>query len=262
MKGNKIGVVTALCIGAAVTLSGCSFSGTVEKLVGTVTETSVETVATQSHEGEIVQAYEIDESLDKPEFTDESDALISVLLNGKAQLQANASVKDGGTVQYQWNSNNVNSNGGGTKINGATGSTYTPDTSKAGTVFYYAVALNVDGNKANMTTGSVHQVTVWDDMYWQQNAELGGYQYISRADGSFPVNTSIEIDGTTFIFNDQGYAIDEAGNYVDVTVSGQQVGQAEIAPEAVEQTAEEQPAEAAPAEEQPAEAAPEEQPAG
>ena len=41
------------------------------------------------------------------------------------------------TLTYQWYSNSVNSNSGGTLIAGATSSSYTPSTATAGTLYYY-----------------------------------------------------------------------------------------------------------------------------
>ncbi|MDQ2864422.1 MAG: hypothetical protein M3R50_12410, partial [Bacteroidota bacterium] len=49
------------------------------------------------------------------------------------------------TLSYQWYSNPVNSNVGGTLISGATSSTYTPPGSAAGTVYYYAVVTSSGG---------------------------------------------------------------------------------------------------------------------
>jgi PKD repeat protein len=44
-----------------------------------------------------------------------------------------------GNISYQWYSNTVNNNTGGTLIAGATNSTYTPPTNSVGTIYYYCV---------------------------------------------------------------------------------------------------------------------------
>lgn len=49
-----------------------------------------------------------------------------------------------GALSYQWYSNSVNNNTGGSLISGATDSFYTPVTSVSGTVYYY-VAVSVNG---------------------------------------------------------------------------------------------------------------------
>ncbi|WP_260989965.1 S-layer homology domain-containing protein [Paenibacillus xylanexedens] len=79
-------------------------------------------------------------------------------------LSVGASSSDGGTLSYQWYSNETNSTTGGTPISGATSSTYDAPTTSAGTTYYYAVVTNtnngVSGNQTMTTTSSVAQVTV------------------------------------------------------------------------------------------------------
>lgn len=57
-----------------------------------------------------------------------------------AALNGTATVTDGGTVGYQWQQSANNSSW--TNISGATGATYTPPTSAAGTVYYRVIATN------------------------------------------------------------------------------------------------------------------------
>ena len=52
------------------------------------------------------------------------------------------SVTASNATSYQWYSNNVASNSGGSAISGASGQTYTPPTSTAGTFYYYCLASN------------------------------------------------------------------------------------------------------------------------
>lgn len=44
-----------------------------------------------------------------------------------------------GVITYQWYSNTINDNTGGTLINGATSATYTPQSNFLGTTYYYAI---------------------------------------------------------------------------------------------------------------------------
>jgi hypothetical protein len=67
---------------------------------------------------------------------------ISVNAVATVNLTVSASVTDGGALSYQWYGNTANSNTGGTIISGATGSSYTPPTTSAGTVYYYAEVTN------------------------------------------------------------------------------------------------------------------------
>lgn len=223
MKALKISGILAAGISTAMLLAGCSFSGGMNRLVGTVTDTGKETVVSaSSEEGTPVQALSFNTDVAAPAFKSDLSGSTDVAVNGKTTLSAKASASDGGTISYQWYSNNVDSNGGGTKIPGATSADYTPDTSEGGTTYYYVVAINTVKGQVNETTSSTHSVTVWANMYWQRNADNGGYQYLNHDDGSYPSNTSMEIDGVTYTFNDSGFAVDpDTGDYVDVTQFGE-----------------------------------------
>lgn len=82
-----------------------------------------------------------------------------------AALTVTASVSDSGTRSYQWYSNTVNSNSGGTAISGATSATYTPPTTTASTVYYYVVVTNtnnsVNGTKTASVTSNTAAITVF-----------------------------------------------------------------------------------------------------
>lgn len=218
MKGSRLSAAAA-GIGLALMLSGCSFSGSVNSVMGTVTSTSKETVtAASSEEGVPVSAVKFDDSIPAPAFSSDFSGTTNVVQNGQAVLQCTAVSQDGGTVTYQWYSNTVASNGGGTRIEGATGDTYSAPTSDGGTVYYYVTATEERNGGINETVSAVHAVTVWADMYWQQNADNGGYQYLNHDDGSYPSNTSMDIDGVTYTFNENGFAVDPStGGLIDIT---------------------------------------------
>ncbi|MCL2174661.1 MAG: hypothetical protein FWB73_01320 [Treponema sp.] len=61
---------------------------------------------------------------------------------------------DGGTISYQWYSNNTSSNEGGSLINGATNASYTPpvSTTSAGQYYYYVVVTNTNLYVTNPTS--------------------------------------------------------------------------------------------------------------
>ena len=237
----------------AALLSGCSISDIFGKLTGRSGAEMEESVSV-SAEGEKLDTRIIDPTLEKPVFQEGMAGEKDVQAGTELVLETQASVTDGGVVTYQWYSNNVSSNGGGTLLKDMRESTYRPDTSKGGTTYYYVLATNTKDGKVNLSTSDVYKVTVWEDMYWQQNADLGAYQYISRIDGKFPKAVSIVIDGAQYHFDADGFAINENGEYIDV-----QTGQP-IPAQTPEAPAEETPA-AAPAEEPPAAAPAEEVPA-
>jgi len=80
-----------------------------------------------------------------------------------------ASVSDGGTLSYQWYVNEEDSNHGGTKIDGATGDSYTVPTEQPGTFYYYVEITNTNDQlpftKAASVKSNPAEVTVlpWVD---------------------------------------------------------------------------------------------------
>lgn len=85
-----------------------------------------------------------------------SPSPVTVCQNQTATLTA---VGYGMNVSYQWYSNTVNSNTGGTLISGATSSTYTASTSVSGTRYYYAV-VTADNLSCTAVATSAASVTV------------------------------------------------------------------------------------------------------
>lgn len=224
MKGNKITGMIAVGTMAAMLLSGCSFDTSMQRIVSFVirdenTADSGEfVVSSSSEDGVPVNTKKFDSSLQAPTFTQDLSGTVNVTSGTPVTLQVIAGVGDGGTVGYQWYSNSTDSNGGGTIIEGATGSSYTPETSSKGKTYYYVVAINDHGSTINESTSSTEAVAVWDNMYWQQDADNGGYQYLNHDDGSCPTSSTMEIDGVTYTFDDNGYAIDPStGNKIDIT---------------------------------------------
>ena len=120
-------------------------------------------------------------SLEVPAYTPPVDAAAPIITDQPigaiydknapaAALSVAASVTDGGTLSYQWYYNLSNNTTSGSMIGGATGSSYTPDVSSAGTVYYYCVVTNTNGsatgNKTATVTSNTAAITV--------NAPTGG----------------------------------------------------------------------------------------
>ena len=267
MKGRKILAIGGVLLMTAVMLSGCSLTETIGKLTRKGIATQEPTVSV-SEEGEKLDTRIIDPSLEKPVFQDGLTGEKDVQAGAELVLETQAAVNDGGVVTYQWYSNNVAANGGGTLLKDMRESTYRPDTSKGGTTFYYVLATNTKDGKVNLSTSDIYKVTVWEDMYWQQNADLGAYQYISRIDGKYPKAVNMTIDGVVYRFDAEGFAVNENQEYIDVQTGQPIVSAAEApaeapaeetpapAPEAAEAPAPETPAAEAPAAEAPAAEAP------
>jgi hypothetical protein len=70
---------------------------------------------------------------------------------------------DGGTLTYQWYSNDENSNSGGSTIGSATSSTYTPTITTAGTTYYYCIVTNTADGSVATATSSAAAITVLED---------------------------------------------------------------------------------------------------
>lgn len=81
---------------------------------------------------------------------------LTVFVNDNAFISCSGVSPDGAPVSYQWYSSPYNINYGGTAIDGAVKQSYHPDTSKAGTRYYYCVV----SNSAASTASDVVIVTV------------------------------------------------------------------------------------------------------
>ena len=81
-------------------------------------------------------------------------------------LTVAALAADGGTLSYQWYSDTTGSNMDGTILPGETGSSYTPSTAAAGTLYYYVLVTNTipdnadGGTKTAMCASNAAGVTV------------------------------------------------------------------------------------------------------
>jgi len=81
----------------------------------------------------------------------------TVSFNSSHSLSVTANTTDGGTLSYQWYSNNSPTNSGGTLITDATSVSYNPSTSTAGTFYYFAQISNtiIDNKDGGNKTSSI-----------------------------------------------------------------------------------------------------------
>ena len=93
----------------------------------------------------------------------------SILTNGSTNLTIAASVKDGGTLSYQWYRKTSAGSSGGTPVtdgSGATSASYTTPSLANGTYYYYCVVKNtnptVNGTQIATAESDVATVTVSD----------------------------------------------------------------------------------------------------
>ncbi len=154
IKGLVIGGM--LC--CMTVLAGCSAGDTLSLLFGSQGKEPSEVTDVNKY------AYIVDDSVQKPLIIRDLGNEDVYALDAVAQkLSVTATVTDGGTLSYQWYRNNVDSNGGGTVIEGATENFYVPPTSSYGTVFYYAVITNNLDDHIQLITTKTQKVTVADE---------------------------------------------------------------------------------------------------
>ena len=95
----------------------------------------------------------------KPVAITLTDASYTVGDNATA-LDGTTTVADNGKITYQWYKATSNDDQNGTPISGETGSTFTPDTTAAGTRYYYVVATNTNANATGEKTAETRSNTV------------------------------------------------------------------------------------------------------
>ena len=88
----------------------------------------------------------------------------TVALGGTVNLEIEAETDDGGILSYQWYKNLYSNTYGGSLIEGATGTAYSPPAVQTGTVYYYCIVTNTNDNavdkKSAERTSSIAGVTV------------------------------------------------------------------------------------------------------
>ena len=202
MKKIKTAVCIALCAAMTMTFSACSITDLFDKLVsGTKKVTETEDEANKRTEDDVLTA---DDTLAAPAFLNDISGTITVPAGDIVRIDGTAVIDDAeGELQYQWYSNNVNSNSGGTIIPDATDPVFVADTSEVSDVFYFVVAANSHGKTYNSATSGVREVVVRQRGEFTMD-EFGGVRYLS-ADGSYPTLLWMVIDGNTYHFTDVGY---------------------------------------------------------
>lgn len=159
---KRLKVVLTICLSMALmfSLSGCSFVESWKTLMSTESTALTAEEIQQMKDAKVIRT--VDESLEAPVFTLDLGPEVEYQLGTSADsLNVEATVSNG-SVSYQWYYNNAQSNGGGTAIQGATESTYTPDISEKGTSYYFCVATNTVNGKIRMSTSQVTAVVVKD----------------------------------------------------------------------------------------------------
>ncbi len=196
---KKIKILCCVAVSALMTasFSACSVVDSITGDVSTTSSVSSESTA------ETVEVKQVDRNLAQPQF---NNALVSytVISQGTAYYFDGTAVSpDGGELTYQWYVNNINSNSGGSVIEGATDALYAPDSSETGTKYYFVVVSNNHGDSYNMITSNVAQMEVRQSGDWSTD-EFGGTRYLS-ADGTYPSSVNMIIGDYEYKFDENGY---------------------------------------------------------
>ncbi|MEI3340242.1 MAG: fibronectin type III domain-containing protein [Eubacterium sp.] len=148
-----------------------------------------------------------------------------------AALTVSAKSPDGGKLSYQWYTNTENSVYGGKKIAGATSASYTPDTSTAGTVWYYCVVKNeladsfatVRTTPANVTVKAAAPVSPQVQAKKQTISGTSSYTKVYKKNATFKLNASAKTKLSYASGNTKVATVDSNGK---VTLKG--IGTAKI----------------------------------
>lgn len=219
MRSYKKALLAGLILGCMPMMTACSFKETLGILWnGEEKETDTKKSASPS-----LEAARIDENVQVPVLNNEQAEPVTYGLGAEAQpLSIQASVEDGGTLSYQWYRNNVDSNGGGSVVEGAVESSFIPPTSEVGTTYYYVVVTNTIDNGIQMAASTTKCVIVTEEApaapaeeapaetpmpaadaqgTFKQN-EIG--IYFEYPDGTVATNKWERINGELYSFNENG----------------------------------------------------------
>lgn len=222
MNRWKKGILGVIVLGFVPTLTACSFKETIGILWNDEKE---ESTKDEEKQKEIPSTDVIDEKVEKPVIGNEFGQIYNYDFGGEATpMTVEATVNDGGTLSYQWYRNNVDSNGGGTAIEGAVESTFIPSTQEAGINYYYVVVTNTMGKGVQMEVSGTNCVTVSEEPAetkepesaeepaksetpaitegWKQTDGKWWYQ---NGDGTYPSGEWKKIGGEWYLFDEHGY---------------------------------------------------------
>ncbi len=129
-----------------------------------------------------------------PNITDHPDNAGYTVGDTATHLSVTASVSDGGNLFFQWYSNTANNNTSGTKIDGATGSTYTPPTTAEGTTYYYCVVTNTKGQKSATAVSNTAEIKVSPAAPTEYTVTVNGSYAAASGEGSYEANKTVSID--------------------------------------------------------------------
>lgn len=183
--------LAAGCLSLSIT--GCKGKELIDKALEKVHLKTVQETDTQEAEKEV----EPEVPVAKPELvTNLSGSVTYKTGDEAAPLTVEATTSDEGEITYQWYQSLTNTNGGGTIIEGATESSYTPSTKEEGTVYYYVVATSRIKTSTNRVTSETAEVIVSSETQ-EGEAAADAEQTPAENNGGESEETPDQNDGET-----------------------------------------------------------------
>ena len=148
-------------------------------------------------------------------------------------LSVGATQNDGGTLNYQWYRNTINSTTGGTAISGATYASYTPSTTLAAedASFYYCVVSSSKSTSLPKTSGVAYVLTSSTGRYFHMSNVAGNRQ---TSEDSEAITGEVIAGGSATAIHNSGesfyryiqrpsdkphmYVVDQDNDYITVTL--------------------------------------------
>ena len=110
-------------------------------------------------------------------------------------LSVAATAYNGGSLSYQWYSNTTNSKEGAAAIDGEIGTTYTPSTATAGTMYYFCQVTEA-GND-DVATTAIATITVNNPICAAPSVKVKAYNY---AEGGYTITATCDTEGATLSY--------------------------------------------------------------
>lgn len=144
----------------SISLTGCKGKEMIDTVLEKVHLKTVQETESEKTKKEV----EPEVPVEKPELVSNLSGSVTYKPGDTAApLTVEATASDGGVITYQWYQSQTNTNGGGTIIEGATQSSYTPSTQEVGMMYYYVVATNTIKSSTNRITSDTIEVIISEE---------------------------------------------------------------------------------------------------
>ena len=198
-KLSVISLLVLICV--CFNFTACGVTDVFDDIVETTVSESQGETAVSSEMADVEVRY-ADKTIAEPQFNNPFGFTIPLALGTSYTMDGTCISSDGGVITYQWYVNNINSNSGGTVIDGATESRYTTNTTEVGPQYFYVVASNNHGNRYNTATSDTVEVITYNGGEWV--ADERGTRYVAE-DGTYLSSLWIWIGDDVYRFDEEGY---------------------------------------------------------